>query len=61
MAARTNATVLDLFGPLCPDAICSTLQGDVFVYRDSTHISPEMSLLLASEFIAVLSAPRITR
>ena len=61
VAARTNATVLDLFGPLCPDAICSTLQGDVFVYRDSTHISPEMSLLLASEFIAVLSAPRITR
>ena len=60
VAARTGATVLDLFGPLCPAGVCSTLQGEVFAYRDSTHISPEMSLLLAPEFIAVLTAAPVT-
>jgi hypothetical protein len=57
VAARTGATVLDLFAPLCPGDVCSTLQGEIFVYRDSTHISPEYSLSLAPEFITVLTSP----
>jgi len=57
VAARTGASVLDLFAPLCPEEVCSTLQGEIFVYRDSTHLSPEYSLSLAPEFITVLTRP----
>ena len=57
VAARTGATVLDLFAPLCPEEVCSTLQGEIFVYLDSTHLSPEYSLSVAPEFIEVLTSP----
>ena len=60
VAARTGATVIDLFEPLCPEEVCSTLQGEIFVYRDSTHISPGFSLMLAPEFITVLREPPVT-
>ena len=60
VAARTGATVIDLFEPLCPEEVCSTLQGEIFVYRDSTHISPGFSLMLAPEFITALRAPPVT-
>ena len=53
-AAATGATVLDLMERMCPEGICPTMQGDLFVYRDSTHITPEMSALLAPDFVAVL-------
>jgi hypothetical protein len=61
VAERTGATVLDLFGRVCRADVCSTLQDDVLIYRDPTHISPGFSLMLAPEFIAVLegrSPPR---
>ena len=54
VAERTGATVLDLFGRVCRADVCSTLQDDVLIYRDPTHISPGFSLLLTPEFIAVL-------
>ena len=60
IAARTGATVIDLFPRVCPTGECSTLQGDVLVYRDPTHISPEFGLLLTSDFIAVLADTPVT-
>ena len=54
VAARTGATVIDFFPTLCPDGMCSTTQGEIFAYRDSTHLTPEMSLLLAPEFAAFI-------
>ena len=56
-AAATGATVLDLMERMCPEGTCSTMRGDLFVYRDSTHITPEMSALLAPDFVAVLRTP----
>lgn len=56
VAERTGATVVDLFGPMCPGGVCATHQGDLLVYRDATHVSPGFSLLLAPEFIAALTA-----
>ena len=53
-AAETGAIVVDLMERMCPAGVCSTRQGDLFVYRDATHITPEMSALLAPDFVAVL-------
>lgn len=59
VAARTGATVIDLFPRVCPDGICATVQDGVLVYRDPTHISPIFSLSVAPEFIAALRSGRV--
>ncbi|MFM1965491.1 MAG: hypothetical protein RL134_1216 [Actinomycetota bacterium] len=60
VAERTGATVLDLFERVCRAEVCSTLQDDVLIYRDPTHISPGFSLMLTPEFIAVLEGRSVT-
>ena len=54
-ASATGAVILDLIDRMCPNGTCSTMQGDQFAYRDGSHISPQMSRLLADEFKAALS------
>ncbi len=42
--------MLDFFEDLCPDAKCTARRGEVWLYRDSLHVSVAGSELLASRF-----------
>lgn len=55
IAARTGATVLDLWGSLCPDGACSTWHDGEYVYRDALHITAATSRTLAPAIARALS------
>jgi len=49
-AESTGVPLLDLRGHICPERVCSTVEGERFRYRDGGHISVEESLALTPFF-----------
>ena len=43
---------IDASDMLCPDGVCGTIIGDVFVYMDDNHISSTYSRTMAPELAA---------
>jgi len=55
IAERTNATLIDLRGFFCPDAVCTTQLNGRYLYRDEGHISIAASKALADTFAGALA------
>jgi peptidoglycan/LPS O-acetylase OafA/YrhL len=49
-AARAGATTLDVAGELCPDGVCVTRRDGTWIWKDSTHISVDASVMLIPVF-----------
>tara|TARA_R110002110_G_scaffold318110_1_gene530887 strand:- start:27080 stop:29026 length:1947 start_codon:yes stop_codon:yes gene_type:complete len=49
-AARAGATTLDVAGELCPDGVCATRRDGTWIWKDSTHISVDASVMLIPVF-----------
>lgn len=45
----TSARVLDLTPLVCPDRVCRPVIGNVYVYRDTHHLTPEYAASIADE------------
>ena len=56
VATADDVPLVDLTGAVCPDEVCSPLQGDRWVYRDGGHISVPTARALTEPIRAALAA-----
>ncbi len=56
-AREAGVHYLDLRADICPDGVCQTRRGGLWIYRDGAHISEGFSVQLAPILARAVTSP----